>query len=78
MVKLLQDITNEQYENIINKVFSYVIDFNEEYKSSNNHTDFERGQHLAYYTMIDTIKNQLIVDNVKLDTDIEKFVDELL
>lgn len=77
-MKVLQDITNEQYENIINKVFNYVINFDKYYQSKEEHTDFERGQHLAYYTMIDTIKNQLVVDDVKLDVDIEKIVDELL
>lgn len=77
-MKVLQDITNEQYENIINKVFNYVIDFDQEYKTTKNHTDFERGQHLAYYTILDTLKNQLIVDEVKFDVDIEKIIDELL
>lgn len=55
-----------------------MIDFDKYYISKEEHTDFERGQHLAYYTILDTLKNQLIVDDVKLDVDIEKIVDGLL
>ena len=59
-------------------MIDYVVSFDVEYKAKDQHNDFERGQHLAYYTLLDSMKNQLILDEVELDKDLESVVEGLL
>lgn len=78
MVKIVNKTNTEQMENLINKLIDYAVSFDAEYKAKDQHDDFERGQHLAYYTMLDALKNQLLLDGVELDKDLESIVEGLL
>ncbi len=76
-MRILSKITHEQAENALNKLINYVLDFDKEFRAKSEHSEFEEGQHLAYYTILDTVKNQLAVDDIKLDVDLEKICDNL-
>ena len=77
-MKILSETTHEQFENSMNKLLEYVLWFDKEYKKKSEHSEFEKGQHLAYYTILDTVKNQLVIDGIELDCDLEKICNDLL
>lgn len=77
-MKILSELSHTQCENALNKLVDYVISFDKEYHAKNEHTEFEAGQRLAYATILDTVKNQLVVDGVKVDVDLEKICTDLL
>ncbi len=77
-MKILTEMTHEQCENALNKLINYVLTFDREYREKDIHSEFEEGQHLSYYTILDTVRNQLETDNIKLSEDLEKICDDLL
>ena len=70
--------TPQQFENALNKLVDYVVWFDQEYHKKSKHSDFEKGQHLAYFTVLDTVKNQLIDYGVQIDEDLETICNQLL
>lgn len=77
-IKVISDISKEYFENALNKLTNYILRHDDEYEELENPTDFEKGMHFAYYTMLDTVKNQLLVDGIELDTDLEKVCNTLI
>ena len=77
-MRIISETTHEQFENGLNKLIDYVVSFDKEYKENDNHSEFEQGQHLAYYTILDTVKNQLNVDGIELDEDLEKICNDVI
>ena len=77
-MRILTEMTHEQCENALNKLINYVTTFDREFREKKSHTEFEEGQHLAYYTILDTVRNQLETDGIRLDGDLEEVCDDLL
>lgn len=77
-MRIESEITREQAENALNRLIDYVLDFEEEYRQKEDHDEFTQGQRLAYLTILDTVKNQLVTDNVRLDVDLARLCDDLL
>lgn len=62
----MSDVTSEQMQFIIEKLLDNASDVKKEREKKGN-SQFYDGMMTAYYEMLDTIKNQLIVDNRDLE-----------
>ncbi len=73
-IKINRGLTKEEYERLLNELFTYIDYFKNTYKED----EFNKGQKRAYYLMADTLKCQILNDEIDINIDIKKYVDELL
>ena len=67
-------LSREEYEKLLNELFTYIDYFKHTYENN----DFKNGEKSAYYLIADTLKCQILNDNIKTNLDIKKYVDEIL
>jgi len=73
-IEVDRGLSREEYEKLLNELFTYIDYFKHTYENN----DFKNGEKSAYYLIADTLKCQILNDNIKTNLDIKKYVDEIL
>jgi hypothetical protein len=66
-----------KYEQIIKHILINPITYIEEYSKKENLTDKEKGILLGMWADVDSIRNQLITEELEIDIDLEKIMNDL-
>ncbi len=73
-IEVNRGLSKEEYEKLLNELFTYIDYFKHTYENN----DLKNGEKNAYYLIADTLKCQILNDNIKTNIDIKKYVDEIL
>ena len=67
----------DKYNNLIERLYENIKDCIKQYKNTTEHTQFQKGVAEGIYETADTIRNQMIIDEIKVDEKLNKAIDEL-